>query len=104
MNFYETPSFKDFSMFWQALIIIGFISTVIFTILLIIAISLMFETKTIKKEIELEEFDDFLNEFEKKEVAVEVAVDSYSQYPVLPKIKDLRGNYLLNLLDIKIMS
>jgi len=96
----DYPTFNQLPTFWKVLIIIGFIATFIFIILLIIAISLMFETKNNK--VDLCEYDDFMNEFmnnDNKEIIESIELI----YPVLPKIKDFDGNYLLDLLQIEII-
>lgn len=92
-------TFSNLPVFWKALIVIGSVSTVIFFILLIIIISLMFESKMIvKREQDLSEYDDFLNEFAngKKE--------NEEEYPSLPKIKDFDGNVLKNLMEINVLE
>jgi len=89
-------TFSNLPVFWKVITIIGSISTVIFLILLVIIVSLMFESKlSPKKDQDLSEYDDFLNEFAngKKE----------EEYPSLPKIRDLDGNILKNLMQINIV-
>jgi hypothetical protein len=91
-------SFNDFPIIWKVLIVIGSISTVIFIILLTIIVSLMLESKTKKDhENDLEEYDDFLNEFANGKKVIE------EEYPSLPKIKDFDGNVLKNLMQIDIL-
>jgi hypothetical protein len=92
----DIVSFGKLPTFWKALIVIGFIATFVFIVLLIIAISLMFESK-VPKKLDLDEFDDFLNEFENGTAKEE------PDYPDLPAIKDLQGNVLRNLLQIEVL-
>ena len=94
---YSNMTFNQLPTFFKLLIVIGSISTFIFTILLIVAISLMFESK-VDNKIDLKEFDNFLNEFKNGTVKEE------DDYPILPKIKDLQGNVLKNLLQIEIVG
>jgi hypothetical protein len=98
MNIQE-QNFNQLSLTWQALVIVGSISTVIFLILLMIIVSLMLESKLVKKdhEYDLSEYDDFLNEFANGKKQEE------DEYPSLPKIKDFDGNILKNLMQIDIL-
>ncbi len=102
--FYTEQNFSDFSIFWKVLIVIGSISIVIFLILLLIIVSLLFESKTKKEDIS--EYNDFLNEFKNGVVSNEIAdaVNIIDEYPILPKIKDFDGNILKNLLQIEIIN
>lgn len=95
----NTTSINQLSLTWKALIVIGSISTVIFLILLVIIVSLMFESKLVKKEQEhdLSEYDDFLNEFANGKT------ENEEEYPSLPKIRDFDGNYLRNLMQIDVL-
>ncbi len=91
-------SFSNLPVFWKVLTVIGSISTVIFLILLVIIVSLMLESKTKKDhDHDLTEYDDFLNEFANGKKETE-------EYPSLPKIKDLDGNVLRNLMQIDIIG
>lgn len=68
----------------------------------------MFESKLIKKDHEtdfndLSEYDNFLNEFANGKNDNEIVEDTIEEYPVLPKIKDLDGNILKNLMQIDII-
>ncbi len=83
-NITDIVSFSNLPTFWKGLIVIGGLSIIVFIILLIIAISLMYESK-VQKKVNLDEFDDFLNEFENGKISEEK-----NNYPVLPKIKDLQ--------------
>lgn len=101
-------TFSNLPVFWKAMVVIGSISTIIFLILLLIIVSLMFETKLApkKEHQDLSEYDDFLNEFAsgKKDSGPELEVFSeYDKYPSLPKIKDFDGNILKNLMQIDII-
>jgi hypothetical protein len=101
-------TFSKLPIFWKSMIIIGSISSVIFFILLVIIVSLMFESKMVtKKEQDLSEYDDFLNEFAngKKDNAIEKDEDGHEQeeYPSLPKIRDFDGNVLRDLMRIEIL-
>ncbi len=98
--FYE-PTFKDLSIFWKTLVIIGSISIVLFLVLLVIIVSLMFESKlSTKKEQEqdLSNYDDFLKEF------TQGKKEENNDYPLLPKIRDLDGNVLKNLMNIELIN
>lgn len=99
-------NFSQLSLTWKTLIVIGSISTVIFLILLLIIVSLMFESKQKKETNDLSEYDDFLNEFtngkENEEKNNEENNES-NNYPTLPKIKDFEGNILKNLMQIDII-
>lgn len=100
-TFYPDITFSNLPVFWKSLIVIGSISTIVFLILLVIIASLMFESKLInKKEQDLSEYDEFLDEFAngKKEEDKED-----EEYPSLPKIRDLDGNILKNLMQIDIL-
>ena len=92
-------TFSSLPVFWKALVVVGSISTVVFLILLVIIVSLMFESKLVKKdqEYDLSEYDDFLNEFANGKKQEE------DEYPSLPKIKDFDGNVLKNLMQIDIL-
>ena len=95
------PNFKNLPILFKSLIIIGFITTIVFIVLLVVIISLMSESK-LKPEtdVNLDDFDDFLREFkngDSKDKFIEI------DYPDLPRIKDLRGNLLLNLLQIDLI-
>jgi hypothetical protein len=96
----QEHNFNQLSLTWKALIVIGSISSIIFLILLVIIVSLMFESKLIKKEQEhdLSKYDDFLNEFANGKIS-----NNKEEYPILPKIKDFEGNYLKNLMQIDIL-
>jgi len=95
---FSEQSFNDFPIIWKTLIVIGSISTIVFLILLVIIVSLMFESKTKKEqENDLSEYDDFLNEFANGKKETE------DEYPSLPKIKDFDGNVLKNLMQIDIL-
>jgi len=101
--FYPDPidvTFSKLPVFWKALVVIGSLSTIIFLILLVIIVSLMFESKLVKKEQEhdLSEYDDFLNEFANGKIENEE-----EEYPSLPKIRDFDGNYLRNLMQIDVL-
>jgi hypothetical protein len=91
--------FNQLSLIPKILTIIGSISTIIFLILLVIIVSLMFESKMVKNEQDLTEYDDFLNEFTNGKKSE----DSNEKYPSLPKIKDFDGNNLKNLMQIDII-
>ncbi len=95
--FYE-QTFNEFSILWKTLIVIGSITIVVFLILLAIIVSLMLESKTKKDQDQddLSEYDDFLNEFTNGKKEIE-------EYPSLPRIKDLDGNILKNLMQIDIL-
>lgn len=98
----DNITFHNLPIFWKTLIIIGIISIFIFFILLLIIVSLMFENKlSPKKENkeDLEEFNDFLNEFNNGKNQIKDEDD----YPILPKIKDFDGNLLKNLMQIDIL-
>ena len=95
-------TFSNLPVFWKALTVIGSISTIVFLILLVIIVSLMFESKlnTKKEKQDLSEYDDFLNEFvngKNKNIIIE------EEYPSLPKIRDFDGNVLKNLLKINVL-
>jgi uncharacterized membrane protein len=90
-------TFSNLPIFWKAMTIIGSISTIVFLILLVIIVSLMFET--IKKNQDLSEYDDFLNEFANGQQKEE----EKENYPILPKIRDFEGNVLKDLLQIEIL-
>jgi len=91
-------NFEQFPIFLKSLIIIGFISTIIFIILLITVISLFFESKTIKP-VNLDEYKGFLDDFT-NEIPSTICEE---KYPSLHKIKDLQGNILKDLLEIEII-
>jgi Na+-transporting methylmalonyl-CoA/oxaloacetate decarboxylase gamma subunit len=103
MEFYHelTPTFHQLPIFWKGLIVIGFVTIITFLVLLVVIISLMSETKLKTSEPDLEEFDDFLKEFNNGDTSQEKLINI--EYPELPKIKDLQGNTLLNLLQIEIV-
>jgi len=90
------PTFDKLPIFWKILIIIGLISTFIFMILLCVIISLFMESKKIDKP-ELDDYDDFLDEFQ---LGKKPIIDDY---PQLPLVKDLKGNLLKNLLQITVL-
>ena len=94
------PNFTKLPILFKALVIIGFIATIVFIVLLVVIISLMSESKA-KTEPDLEEFDDFLHEFKSGNTSKEKVIEI--NYPELPKIKDLNGNLLLNLLQIELI-
>lgn len=115
----QQQTFNNLSIFWKTLVVIGTVSTIIFLILLVIIVSLMFESKLNKKESDdVSEYDDFLNEFKngknnkitdllrdsENEASGRLAVLTTEDYPVLPKIKDFEGNFLRNLLQIEIIN
>lgn len=110
-DIYANLTFDNLPTFWKAFVIIGIIGSVIFIILLSLIVYLMFETK-IKSETDLAEYDSFINEFidensekDTKELKIETESElKIDEYPTLPKIKDLNGNYLKNLMEIKIIS
>ncbi len=110
-------SFSILPMKWRVLISLGIVFTII-TVILIIILIIMSETDLLGYKFtyetangkDLEEFDDlfkdFGNEVEKTEVEktevekTEVEKTENEEYPVLPKIKDLDNNYILDLLKI----
>jgi uncharacterized protein YacL len=96
----STVIFSELPTFWKTFIVIGFISTLIFIVLLIIIIYLLFDTKIKNEEQDISEFEDFLNEFKDGKTCEE---NEESSYPILPKIKDLKGDILKNLLQIDII-
>lgn len=109
----QQQTFNNLSIFWKTLVVIGTVSTIIFLILLVIIVSLMFESKLNKKESDdVSEYDDFLNEFKngknnkitENEASGRLAVLTTEDYPVLPKIKDFEGKFLRNLLQIEIIN
>ena len=92
--------FKNLSTSWKILIIIGVIAVFILTFSVIAVASMMFSnTENDKRSLK---HKDFLEEFKNANL-----IDNYLKeeviYPVLPKIKDLKGKMLLNLLEIKIV-
>jgi len=98
----KDPTFSSLSLFWKTLIVIGSISTVIFLVLLVIIVSLMFESKFSTKkeeshEQDLSDYDDFLSEFNQGKAEED-------NYPVLPKIRDFDGNVLKNLMQIELVG
>jgi hypothetical protein len=95
-----TPEFNQLPTFWKILIIIG--SIAIFIIFCLI-IAVLYLTKQGHKYEHIaapnnDHTKDFLDEFMNgKESSDPVS------YPVLPKIKDFDGNYLRDLMEIKII-
>jgi len=96
-TYIQLQNFSELSLTWKTLIVIGSISTIVFLILLVIIVSLMFESKLNKKDQEdISDYDEFLNEFANGK-------QKEDEYPLLPKIKDFDGNDLKNLMQIDII-
>ncbi len=97
-------TFEKLPVFLKVLIIIGSITTFILLVLIIIVVSLTLENSPKKEHIELDEYDDFLNEFKtgvSNDISKDIVVNEV-EYPLLPKIKDFKGQYLKNLLQIEL--
>jgi len=82
---------------WRALVVIGTITVFILLIILVIIVSLMFESKVKKEDNFLGDYDDFLKEFAHGKENIN------DDYPVLPKITDFDGIVLKNLMNIEIL-
>lgn len=112
-------SFSMLSMKWKVLISLGIVFTIISVILIIILI-IMSETDLLgykftydtANDKDLEEFDDLFKDFGNEVAEVEDAevedaeaecMEDAEEYPVLPKIKDLDDNYILDLLKITLL-
>jgi hypothetical protein len=85
------PNFKDLPIFWKVLIVIGSIA-ILLIFCLVIAVLHISTSKEVPKDSKVDSNDDFFREFM-----------GSSDYPTLPKIKDFEGNYLRDLLEIKIL-
>lgn len=100
-------SFSMLSVKWKVLISLGIVFTIISAILVIILV-IMSETDllgykfTYANDKDLEEFDDLFKDFG-NEKTEDIQEYTEVEYPVLPKIKDLDNNYILDLLKITLI-
>lgn len=93
--------FSRLPILWKTLIIIGFITVFIVLTLMIVIISLISSSsQKIDTKANLDEYKDLLNEFDKNS---KTENDESKNYPKLPKIKDLKGNLLKNLMTIEVL-
>lgn len=89
-------TFSSLPVLWKTLIIIGFITVFILLTLMIVIIILMCTTPKIDMTTNLDEYSDLLEEFDKENTT------KGDDYPNLPKIKDLSGNTMKDLMSIEI--
>ncbi len=96
--------FYGLPVFWKILIIIGSI-TVFVSFILIIVLLALFCSPKLELEADIREYNNFLDEFENgcinddSEENKDVII-----YPHLPKVRDLKGNVLLDLMKIDIVD
>jgi hypothetical protein len=89
-------TFSTLPSLWKTLIIIGFITVFIMLMLMCVIIILMCTTPKIDMTTNLDEYSELLEEFDKENTIEE-------KYPNLPKIKDLNGNIMKDLMSIEIL-
>jgi hypothetical protein len=94
----KTNIFSSLPTLWKTLIIIGFITVFILLMLMIIIIVLMCTTPKIDMTTNLDEYSDLLEDFDKENI-----MEKDDNYPKLPKIKDLNGNILKDLMSIEVL-
>jgi hypothetical protein len=93
----KIDNFSKLPMFWKVLIIIGFITVFITFILIIVILSFLFMTPKVNLDTNIDDYDDFIESLD------EDIIINEDTYPSLPKIKDLHGNILKDLLQIEIV-
>ncbi len=96
--------FSNLPVFWKILMIIGLITVFISFILIIVLVSLFCGPKT-ELDADIREYNSFLDEFENGSINVESEENKdIIIYPQLPKVKDLKGEVLLDLMQIDIVN
>ncbi len=96
--------FYSLPIFWKILIIIGSITVFITFILIIVLLSLFCGPK-LELEADIREYNNFLDEFENGSINIDTEENKdIIIYPNLPKIKDLKGDILLDLMKIDIVD
>lgn len=96
--------FYSLPIFWKILIIIGSITVFISFILIIVLLALFCGPK-LEFEADIREYNNFLDEFENGSINVESGENKdIVIYPQLPKVRDLKGNVLLDLMQIDIID
>ncbi len=97
-----TDIFSRLPIFWKVLIIIGFITVFVTFILIIVILSFLYMGPKVDLDTNIDVYDDFLESLnENKEI--EITEHDEIKYPSLPRIKDLDGNTLKDLLRIDIL-
>ena len=95
-----SSTFHRLPIFWKTLVIVGFITVFIIAILVIALSIFMYSKQAITEQQSIKEYEDFIEEFKRNN---KVEQKDESIYPVLPKIKDLKGHVLLDLLQIELL-
>lgn len=90
-------NFSKLPMFLKVLIIIGFITVFITFILIIVIISFLFISPKVNLDTNIDDYNDFIESLDNDIIINE------DTYPSLPKIKDLQGNVIKDLLQIEIL-
>ena len=96
--------FNSLPIFWKILIIIGSV-TVFVSFILIIVLLALFCSPKLELEADVREYNSFLDEFESG--GINISPDENKDiiiYPQLPKVRDLKGNVLLDLMQIDIVD
>lgn len=96
----NTDGFSKLPALWKTLIVIGFLSVFIIMVLIIAVVALVGTTPKIDITTNLDEYADILEEFDRD---TKNDKKQHDDYPVLPKIKDLNGNIMRDLVTIEIL-
>ena len=110
---FYSDTFNSVPTFMKVIIILGYIFMLIIIILLFVCIWFLFEKNKEEEEhddeMNIDNYKDFLQEFKNKHrnnnnnSAETIKTDeNRDEYPIMPKIKDLNGEYLKNLMTIVI--
>ena len=96
--------FYSLPIFWKILIIIGSMTVFVSFILIIVLLALLCSPK-LELEADIREYNSFLDEFEHGSINVDSEENrDIIIYPQLPKVKDLKGIPLLDLMQIDIVD
>jgi len=103
---FYSDTFNNVPTFLKVLIILGFITMVIIMILLTVCIWFLFQKnkdEDEEEEMNIDNYKEFLEEFKSKHKKENINEDKGVIYPTMPKIKDLNGEYLKDLIEITIV-
>ena len=95
--------FYGLPIFWKILIVIGSITVFISFILTIVLLALFCSPK-LELESDIREYNSFLDEFENGCINIVQEENKDVIYPQLQKVRDLKGNILLDLMQIDIVD